>query len=600
MAKAVVSLFASVLLMLAALQVWAQTTTTTATPAGYGYPPPPPGGGGSTASCPRFAPGNRVLPPPDIYSYQGFLSVQFNYNTTVDAQGRNLFCFQSAPFGWEGPTLRINPGDLLNVTTTNNVPNGSVIEQVSSTAEQCGDLVVYDGTLNIHYHGAPVSPACHQDQVIHTLINNGETFTYSIPWPYYTPPGLYWYHTHVHGTADPTVQGGASGLLVVGGLQNYFPWLAGMRERLLILRDQSIPGIFANATPGTPCPGTDGSNGNVVASLDVTINYVPLNTQTNCTYTPAVIEAIPGGYELWRVAASGGDTIFDLQVLDDQGNPQTLLLVAIDADPTGSENGAQRGTPVPVTDVLLSPAARSEFVVPTPPPGKTWSLITRHLDAGLLGNTFEATQTRTIALIKNDQPQILPVVPPVTQFVPPSIPASLKLANQPPTVKRKLFFDEPTANGFQFIMAVVNQDGTVNETPFDISNPPAIIATQGAIEEWTIENHTTENHEFHFHQLHFLVESQNNYPSTALAAPYEVGQFLDMIQVPAAPNSFFTTGANGLPVYSPPAGASPPSVTIKLDFTGSDIGDFVFHCHILAHEDAGMMQIIRVVPPVAP
>jgi FtsP/CotA-like multicopper oxidase with cupredoxin domain len=41
-------------------------------------------------------------------------------------------------------------------------------------------------------------------------------------------------------------------------------------------------------------------------------------------------------------------------------------------------------------------------------------------------------------------------------------------------------------------------------------------------------------------------------------------------------------------------------VTFRLDFTGSDIGDFVFHCHILGHEDAGMMQIIRVVPPTSP
>jgi FtsP/CotA-like multicopper oxidase with cupredoxin domain len=138
----------------------------------------------------------------------------------------------------------------------------------------------------------------------------------------------------------------------------------------------------------------------------------------------------------------------------------------------------------------------------------------------------------------------------------------------------------------------------VYEVPFDIDMVPGVITTQGAIEQWTFQNHTTENHEFHFHQLHFLVLSQNSYPSTALAAPYEVGQFLDMIQVPAAPISFFTTAANGLPFYSPPAGASPPSVTVKIDFTGSDIGDFVFHCHILAHEDAGMMQVIRVLPPV--
>jgi hypothetical protein len=34
-----------------------------------------------------------------------------------------------------------------------------------------------------------------------------------------------------------------------------------------------------------------------------------------------------------------------------------------------------------------------------------------------------------------------------------------------------------------------------------------------------------------------------------------------------------------------------------MDFRGPDIGDFVYHCHILGHEDNGMMAIIRVNPP---
>jgi FtsP/CotA-like multicopper oxidase with cupredoxin domain len=33
-----------------------------------------------------------------------------------------------------------------------------------------------------------------------------------------------------------------------------------------------------------------------------------------------------------------------------------------------------------------------------------------------------------------------------------------------------------------------------------------------------------------------------------------------------------------------------------MDFRGPDVGDFVYHCHILGHEDLGMMAIIRVCP----
>jgi FtsP/CotA-like multicopper oxidase with cupredoxin domain len=625
MVKLGVRVSACVLLMLAAPHTWAQSYTTT---------PPPTDTSSTPGVCPRFVPGSLVLPPPDIYSFDGLLSVQFNWNTTVDTSvtpNRTLYCFQTNPAGWEGPTLRINPGDTLSVNTTNQVPaSGTVTETVSTTAEQCGSLVRTPETMNIHYHGAQVSPACGQDQVIHTMVDAGQTFQWTIPWPSYANPGLYWYHHHVHGNADPAVRGGGSAALVVGGIQNFFPWLTGMRERVLVLRDQALVTGGATAlAAGQPCPGTDGSNGQVVPGTDLSINYVSLNTSSvNCSYTPAVIEAIPGGRELWRVANAAADTILDLQVLDQNGNPQPLLIVAIDADPTGSQNGQQLGTAETTYDVLLSPAARTEFVVATPPPGVTWSFITNQISfAGGLGgevvggNAFEGTMTRTLAQIKNDSPTILPLIPPPTKAVPPSIPASLQLANQTPTVYRTLFFNEPPtgeppssealANGLPdtnafFIMAVVNQDGTINETPFDVSNPPAIISTQGTIEQWTVENHTEENHEFHFHQLHFLVLSQNNYPVNpttgepyefGVEAPYEVGQFLDMIQVPASPDAFFTSSGGLFPNYSPPAGESPPSVTLRIDFTGSDIGDFVFHCHILGHEDAGMMQIIRVVPP---
>ena len=57
--------------------------------------------------------------------------------------------------------------------------------------------------------------SCHQDEVINTVINSGETFAYDVAIPADEPPGLYWYHPHIHGIAEPAVQGGASGAIVV-------------------------------------------------------------------------------------------------------------------------------------------------------------------------------------------------------------------------------------------------------------------------------------------------------------------------------------------------------------------------------------------------
>ncbi|MGJ0511284.1 multicopper oxidase domain-containing protein [Methylocystis sp.] len=38
------------------------------------------------------------------------------------------------------------------------------------------------------------------------------------------------------------------------------------------------------------------------------------------------------------------------------------------------------------------------------------------------------------------------------------------------------------------------------------------------------------------------------------------------------------------------------STPVVLDIPFSQLGDFVYHCHILEHEDGGMMAKIRVVP----
>jgi len=546
MGKIILKALVSVLLVLASSQAWAD---------------------GRGVNCPRFAPGSVVLPPPDIYSQNGALNVQFNYFTRVDQDGRSLFCFQT-PDGVEGPTLRLNPGDQLNILAANDVPPGTAVEQVSNSTNQCGDLEMYTSSLNIHYHGTTVSPKCHQDQVIHTIINSGEKFQYNIAFPNYAPSGLYWYHTHVHGIAEATVQGGASGALIVSGIQNYQPAVAGLPERVLVIRDQPIAG---NSTPGNTCTG----NSNVTPSWDLDINYVPLEFQAaTCNYTPAVIEMQAGQQEFWRVTNTGADTILDIQIQHD-GAPQPLQLVALDGVAINSQNGQQRGTTKTVTDILLAPAARAEFIVTAPRHGEQASLVTLNIDTGPIG---DVDPTRTIATIKTDAPTQLPRVPEVTNAVPAAMATGQELANQQPTVHRTLYFFEVLSDPNN-PLSPTNFYITVDGAPlqlFDPNNPPAITTHQGAVEDWTIQNRTGENHEFHFHQIHFLVMSQSGF-----SVPQEIGQFLDMIQVP----------------YSSTGSAPYPSVTVRMDFRGADVGDFVYHCHILGHEDGGMMAIIRVLPP---
>ena len=117
-------------------------------------------------------------------------------------------------------------------------------------------------SVNMHFHGTNTSPRCHSDEVIRTLINSGETFNYTLHIPNDEPPGLYWYHPHVHGISSMAVQGGSTGAIEVEGIANVQPAVAGLPERYLVLRDQQRiiqsdpPGhsLKSGGYPFTPVP----------------------------------------------------------------------------------------------------------------------------------------------------------------------------------------------------------------------------------------------------------------------------------------------------------------------------------------------------------
>ena len=144
-------------------------------------------------------------------------------------------------------------------------------------------------------------------------------------------------------------------------------------------------------------------------------------------------------------------------------------------------------------------------------------------------------------------------------FGPPHRQRFAELDRERPTAQRTLYFSEVISDPSDpnsptnFFITV---DG---HTPvlFSPDNPPAIVTTQGAVEDWTIENRSMENHEFHIHQIHFMLLEQNG-------VAVNNGQFLDMIQVP------YWSGTGPY-----------PSVKVRMDFRGPLVGDFVYHCHIL-------------------
>ncbi len=244
-------------------------------------------------ACPRPETGSEVMPPPDLYSENGTLNVAMTYTTAVDKLGRTLFCFVTDG-GMESPTLHVNPGDTINIALTNTVPEtpGAPSMVMSNDTNVCGNAVQTASSVNMHFHGTNTAPRCHSDEVIHTLVNSGETFTYALHIPKDEPPGLYWYHPHVHGISSVALQGGATGAIEVEGIANVQPAVAGLPERFLVLRDQRL-GTQSNT-------GTDPDK--PIPNWDVSVNYVPVNYGR---YVPSVIRMQTGGQEFWRVVNAG-------------------------------------------------------------------------------------------------------------------------------------------------------------------------------------------------------------------------------------------------------------------------------------------------------
>ncbi len=146
---------------------------------------------------------------------------------------------------------------------------------------------------------------------------------------------------------------------------------------------------------------------------------------------------------------------------------------------------------------------------------------------------------------------------------------------------------DPSQTDF-YIVETAADDGSVDPAttalrPFVHVSPPQVVVhlhgRDSVTEDWLVENSTLEIHAFHIHQIHFRDVSNAGLPA-------EQQPLLDVINLPAAP--LIGNVATGYP-------GAPGWVRLRMTFTKADIGEFVYHCHVLEHEDNGMMGKIRVV-----
>ena len=503
-------------------------------------------------ACPRPTEGAVVTNPPELRSHHGVLelSLHLRYEQTKVSEGPPRYCFVTDD-GLESPTLRVLPGDKLIIHLHNDLPPAHSANAkhdamaASSGDNDCGDVAMNASTTNLHFHGMTIPPTCHQDDVIHTAVESGQSFDYRVTIPVDEPPGLYWYHPHPHGFSERQIQGGASGALIVEGLETRFPSVSNLPERVILLRDQQRIGPQA---PGAAVP-----------SWDLSVNFVPVIYPQN---VPSIIPIAANERQLWRVANASADTIYDLEILINQ-IAQPLQILALD------------GVPLPKsrtqTEVVLPPGARAEFVVAGPTREQNAQLVTKAWDTGPAGDND--TQ-RTIANLVNAR-----YSDPMPSRSGESRPVA-KVPSKPygdtrPVVQRRLYFSQRSSNPQDpdnFVLYFITVEGQT-PAPYKMGMPPNIVVHQGDMEEWTIENRSDEDHVFHIHQIHFKVLEVNRQPVDDPA-------MRDTIDVP------YWSGKGPF-----------PSVTLRMDFSNPNaVGTFLYHCHILKHEDMGMMGSIEVLP----
>src|SRR5580700_3016527 len=376
----------------------------------------------AAAQCPaRPAIGTVVQDALSLYSQNGVLNAAFDLGYSVDTAGYTHYCYQyhTSAGPVESPTLRLNPGDQLVLSVKDSIPTGSPsamsgMDMSSLPGTTCGDGG--NATLqstNVHFHGLNVPPICHQDDILNTLIQSGSPpFQFNIQIPTTEPPGLYWYHPHVHGFTEFQVNGGAAGALIVEGMEKYRPEVTGLTERVFVIRQQFL-------VPWVPGP------------YELTLNYEVAGYKP----LPApLVQMKPGEKQFWRVANATLQDFLPIQLQFD-GVPQQLQIVALDGYPLAQIRSQDT--------IVIPPAGRAEFIVQAPPQAAVAQFMTLNYPTGPTGNPDLETLLAQVQLTTGSSDA--KAQPARSSPAPQTSIDHLKfsgLANLKPTAERKIYFSE--------------------------------------------------------------------------------------------------------------------------------------------------------------
>ncbi|WP_323766019.1 multicopper oxidase family protein [Marinovum sp.] len=461
--------------------------------------------------------------PSEIRSRDGRLQATLRPQLSmalVDDKPRNLRRYNG---GLPGPTLRLRPGDAIDLRLENALPPNPLPmpdPALFEAADLCGPVgsshvAPHDfNTTNLHFHGLHVSPKGRSDNVFLTVAP-GEAFNYHVQIPENHPVGSFWYHPHWHGSVAAQIGSGMAGMILVEP-EGYVP--EGLPERQIVI--QTVIGGDA-------------------ADFDDPRQFMSLRAPRiftlNGQYRPT-IRLRQGERQFWRLLLAND---FQFCPLDFKAMGLAATLVGRDGTPLRE--------PKPVDSLLLSPGNRVDVVVEGLAPG-LHDMVRQPYRHGLVD--LKARTLGQVHIAPGGAPSGLM---PARAAPPPDI-TDAEIVRRRTVVlgERK----DPRAV-FDLAFTIDGQ----SYDPDDWHLDPRL----GTAEEWTFVNTTAYPHPMHIHINPFQVVAVSGVPLAE--RPWH-----DTFVVPAA-----------------------GTLTLRSRFEDFD-GDFVTHCHILPHEDAGMMMNVRILP----
>ncbi|HKU67610.1 MAG TPA: multicopper oxidase domain-containing protein [Candidatus Baltobacteraceae bacterium] len=559
-----------------------------------------------------------------------------------------LYMLNGAPQN-VAPTLRMHRGDRFAIRLVNEISGpapGAALK--ASALAPCmpahmadATVTAYSGYLNhtiyartmnmrpldvnLHLHGFEGPPE-QENVFLSTLSTPAHACEYDVTIPSTQPPGTYFYHPHAHGMSGPEVSGGLSGMWIV---QPDRASLAAVEEHDIVLR-QRLPLTAYDPAKKQRETAEVAALAPVAVAHERAMRIVPPMLDYDPFNPPAWPSFIPlragnerldphgcGFFAEAVFTVNGADTPENLTVQADKpqllrvlnalpngpkflrlrdasGAVQTLHVVGRDGIPVSNDDAHPLAHYLPMTGVLLGPTMRADILL-TVKPGQTLTLYSDRYCPGAFGAELLKHDLLIISAAASthaDPHQSAVASTPLDSGDSRAVQLLRYARFHPKLVHRRALtytqYDLPNPDGKGrhvefYITETSNRD--FHEQEYWPSFPPGrdtpshadIVVRQGSVEEWYLWNATPEGHTFHIHQMAFAAEDETPVPVMLDTVVVPAGR---MLSNPGDPNF---------------ALIKPSRTRILLDFRHVPRGEFVYHCHMLFHEDNGMMGVIRVI-----